>query len=125
MFSACTKKDSETLKLMNVSEIMTKIQNKETFLIVVGSKDCYSCKMLKEEMDDVAKENEIILYGIDSGKLSAAQFDQLKITAGNFETLPVLFYVVNGEVPLGNSYEYTLNPEGWNTWLSNMKLIKE
>ncbi len=124
-FTACTEKDNKTLKRTSVNEIVTKIQNKETFVMVLGSKDCYSCKMLKEEMSDTIKENNITLYGVNSQDLTSTQLDQLNIAAGNFETLPVLFYVVKGEVPLGNRYEYTLDPEGWSTWLSNMKLIKK
>lgn len=124
MASGCTKKNTETFQIIEGSNVLTKIENKETFILLIGNEDCYSCDMLKEDIEEEAEKNGLVIYEVNSAKVETKVLDQISIAIGTYDTWPTLFYVVDGEIPLNNKYEYTLDPEGWKTWLKNMNLIK-
>lgn len=125
---ACSQKDEEGFITVDVQEILTKISNKDTFLIVINnyesSDSCYTCSEFEKELQ-VLIDQKINIYTFNSFDVGEVDIDQLNIALGDYTSWPTAFYVVEGEIPLSNKYEYSLNPEGWQTWLENMKILND
>lgn len=125
---ACSPKNDEGFITVDVQEILTKISNKDTFLIVINnyesSDSCYTCSEFEEELQELIDKN-INVYTFNSYDVGEVDIDQLNIALGDYTSWPTAFYVVEGEIPLSNKYEYSLDPEGWQTWLENMKILND
>ncbi|NBK97000.1 MAG: hypothetical protein EOM50_03075 [Erysipelotrichia bacterium] len=121
---ACSEKQANGFIESDVQEILTKIANKDTFLIVINTEECYSCDTFKSEIEKVVEKNDLHVYTLNYQDISDVDNDQLNIALGKYSTWPAAFYVVESEIPQTNKYEYSLDPEGWKTWLENMKIIK-
>lgn len=126
---ACSPKNEEGFIAVDVQEILTKISNKDTFLIVINnyesSDSCYTCSEFEEELKDIVEKHNVNVYTFNSYDVSEVDIDQLNIALGDYTSWPTAFYVVEGEIPFINKYEYSLDPEGWQTWLENMKIIND
>ncbi len=120
----CTSGNEEGYISIDTQEALGKIANKNTFILMISNDDCYSCAAFEEELDSVIKSDKLKIYTLNFSDISEAEVDQLNIALGKYETWPVLFYVVEGEVSNLNKFEYSRDPEGWRTWLKNMKIIK-
>lgn len=125
MLFGCGSGKQEGYVNIDTQETLSKIANKNTFLLMIRNDDCYSCDALEEDLNPVVEKNNLTIYTLNYSDISEAEVDQLKIALGKYETWPVLFYVVDGEVSNLNKYEYSFHPEGWKTWLENMKIINK
>ena len=121
----CGKQSEDGYVSVDTQETLSKIANKNTFLLMIENEDCYSCDALEEDLNTIMDSEELTIYTLNYSAISEAEVDQLNIALGKYETWPVLFYVVDGEVTKLNKFEYSQNPEGWKTWLENMKIIKK
>ena len=112
-----------------MQDVLTKISNKDTFLIIINnagsSEDCYSCNEFENELKEVVEKHNLTLYTLNCYDIGEVDMDQLNIALGKYQTWPAAFYVVEGEIPQINKYEYSLDPEGWQTWLKDMKIISD
>lgn len=121
---ACSSNTESGFISIDVQDVLTKIANKDTFLIIIDNDECYSCDAFKEELSDVIEKNKLRVYTLNYSDNSEVDIDQLNIALGKYSSWPAAFYVVEGEIPQTNLYEYSIDPEGWQTWLENMKIIK-
>ena len=87
--------DSHLVEL-NMSELQSKIENKETFILVISQTDCSHCAEYKPILKEVLAENNITAYEIDEKKLTKEENGQLKNIA-NISGTPTTVYIVDGE----------------------------
>lgn len=123
--SACSEKAEYGFQDINSSDVMNKITNKETFLLLIVHEDSYACDTFIDEVKPTVQENNMVLQVLDGTDMEASIKDQLNIALGDYSSWPVLFYVKDGTINITDKYEYSLEPEGWKTWMQNMKLIKK
>lgn len=125
----CQPKNEDGFVSIDVQDVLTKISNKDTFLIIINnsssSDDCYSCNEFENEIKDTVEKHNLTVYTLNCYDIGEVDMDQLNIALGKYSTWPVAFYVVEGEISQINKYEYSLNPEGWQTWLKDMKIISD
>mgnify|MGYP004536547623 CR=1 FL=1 len=87
--------DSHLVEL-NMSELQSKIDNKETFILVISQTDCSHCAEYKPILKEVLAENNITAYEIDEKKLTKEENGQLKNIA-NISGTPTTVFIVDGE----------------------------
>lgn len=55
---------------LTYTELQAKLDNKETFVVVLGSSTCSACAVYKETMEDVIKKNQVEIFYLDIAKLA-------------------------------------------------------
>ncbi len=81
---------------LNYKELKTKLDKKESFILVITRTDCSHCAVYKPKLKEVLKDNNIIAYEIATDKLSAkdkAKFNDI----ANISGTPTTIFIVNGE----------------------------
>lgn len=110
---------------ISAEDVVLKVTNKETFLVMVSNENSYACDTFIEEVKPILKENNIVLYDFNVNDVEASELDQVEISLGEYTSWPTLFYVQDGEIAPTNHYEYSLDPEGWMLWMQNMGFIQK
>lgn len=66
--TGCTKYKDYTE--LTYDELNKKLDNKETFVLVIGSSTCSACAQYKETMKDVIKDKQVEIFYLDLYKLN-------------------------------------------------------
>ena len=80
---------------VSYNELLTKLENKDTFVIVLGSSTCSACAMYETTMEKVIKKNQVEIFYLDIAKLNEedkAKFNSKFVIAGT----PTTVFIENG-----------------------------
>lgn len=77
-------------------EVMEKVNNKESFILLLSQTTCTHCMDFKPKLSKVAKEYKIKVYYLESDLLTDEEDDELK-SHFSFRGTPTTIFVVNGE----------------------------
>lgn len=125
-FSACSSQNNdEYVVVAKASEIMEKVINRESFLLLITNDGCDPCEEFEALLKPVLAEKGQAIYQINYASIDQNMADQLHILLADYTSWPVLMYVKDGAVYSGNTYEYSLDPEGWKTWLLKQGIITQ
>ena len=94
-----TNKNEETYSnvvMLNIEMLKKKIDNKETFPLIVSKDDCSHCIAFIPVADKVGKEYGIIFYDISLTDLSNEDATYLRNIA-NISGTPTTVFIINGE----------------------------
>ena len=78
------------------NEVIEKIDNKESFVLLISQTDCTHCISYKPKLEDVANEHKINIYYIDVDLLSEEENNNLNSYI-NFSSTPITVFLKNGE----------------------------
>lgn len=123
--SACTRDKSSGFQNIESDRVIDKIANKDTFLLIIEHSGSYACEIFKNEIKSTVDKNKLLVYVLDESDMDASIKDQLNIAIGDYSSWPTMFYIKDGSLIITDKYEYSKDPEGWMTWMENMKLIKK
>lgn len=84
------------LKQLKYDEVMEKIQNKESFILVVSQTTCLHCKEYKPVFKKMLKKNKLTAYYIEYDLLSKEEKKEF-VKYINFDSTPVTVFLKNGE----------------------------
>lgn len=84
------------LKQLKYDEVMEKIQNKESFILVVSQTTCLHCKEYKPVFKKILKKNKLTAYYIEYDLLSKEEKKEF-VKYINFDSTPVTVFLKNGE----------------------------
>lgn len=126
LFSACSKYEEYGFVEVSGSEIISRITNKETLVVMIINDNSYSCDMFMQESESVFEEAKIKVHVLNEADIEDSQSmkDQLEIALGDYNSWPALFYVKEGTISAVDKYEYSMDPEGWKKWLQTTQLIR-
>lgn len=85
---------------ISYKEVMEKIENKDTFILVVSQTECTHCLAYKPKLDKVAKEYNLDVYVIEVDLISEEEDVELK-KHFNYDGTPNTIFVKNGEETTG------------------------
>lgn len=95
LLSGCSKSYIIDTSINNIEKM---VNNKESFVLYIGSKDCHNCTNFTPKIEDVANEYEIKIYYIDTYDISDEDYNRLfKIV--NYNGTPTLAFITDGEDP--------------------------
>lgn len=84
------------LKQLKYDEVMEKIQNKESFILLVSQTTCLHCKEYKPVFKKILKKNKLTAYYIEYDLLSKEEKKEF-VKYINFDSTPVTVFLKNGE----------------------------
>lgn len=81
---------------INYDELRTKIENKESFVLYVGSSECSHCSDFKPILEKVITENNLDVYYINMANLSKSKYNAVLDKIDGNGT-PTTVYLKNGK----------------------------
>ena len=78
------------------SEVIEKIENKESFVLLISQTECSHCISYKPKLEEVANEHKVDIYYIDVDLLSDEESDKLNSYI-NFSSTPITVFLKSGE----------------------------
>lgn len=84
-----------TYEEIEYDEFIEKIENKDDFILFIGSSTCQHCDAFKETVKSVVKKYQIKIYYIDIHKFTEQQSNKFK-TYINFSSTPTTVFIYNG-----------------------------
>ncbi len=88
--------EDKHLVLINYSELETKINNKESFILLISQSDCAHCLAFKPGFKEVLAKYDITAYEIQTDQISNEENNKLKLIA-NISGTPTTVFIVDGE----------------------------
>lgn len=105
IISGCSSKEEDNnqndsteesrLKVLNFSELQDMIDNKDTFILVVGQTTCVHCAEYRPILESVLNKYNLVAYEIDSDKLSVEEKGKMNDIA-NVSGTPTTIFIENG-----------------------------
>ena len=79
---------------LNITNLESKIENKETFILCISSTTCTHCQDYKPKLKQIAKEYGLDIYYIDYDKYDYETFTNLVSFSGS---TPTTAFIKNGD----------------------------
>ena len=86
----------EYLVQLNFDELENKINNKESFVLMISQTTCGHCAEYKPTLREVGKKNDIIIYYIESDLLTEEENKKF-LSIINFDATPTTVFIKSGE----------------------------
>lgn len=87
---------SKYLKEINCQEVINKFDNKEDFILYVGSKECSACKLFNPNFIKVIDKNKVKVYYLDLSTIKNDEYNNLQnyiLITGT----PTVVFITDGE----------------------------
>lgn len=84
-----------TYQTIKYSELESKMNNKDTFVLVIGSKECSACANYKITMEEVIKQYQLKIYFIDLADIETTDRNKLN-SKFSFAYTPTTVFIVDG-----------------------------
>lgn len=88
--------EESRLKTLSFSELQEKINNKETFILVVGQTTCSHCAEYRPILKSVLDKYNLVAYEIESDTLSTEEKGMMNDIA-NVSGTPTTIFIENGK----------------------------
>lgn len=95
-FFILTSTNNSNVKVLKINELKEKINNKESFILVISRDDCTHCKSYLPVINKIGKEHNVTFYDISQTGLNDEDTKYLKNVA-NIDGTPTTVFIVNGE----------------------------
>ncbi len=95
VFTGCSNK-LKTYQEINLNEYKKMIENKETFILYIGAKNCQYCISYTKKLNKIIKEYQVKVYYIDVSLLSETELTEFKGYV-YYEGTPTTVFIKNGE----------------------------
>lgn len=82
---------------INYSEILEKIDNKETFILCVTASDCVHCNEYKPKLKKISNKYDIIIYYTNIDDMTDGEYDDFKENISFDGGTPVTIFFKEGK----------------------------
>lgn len=97
IFGIINIKDTKSyFKEIKYSKVIEKINNKESFVLVLSQTTCSHCMDYKPKVENVSKQYKTYIYYIETNLLSEEETDNLKKHI-SYSGTPTTVFILNGE----------------------------
>lgn len=123
------KENEGSVEALNFNEMIEKIENKESFVVILSGTYCYACLDFFMQSDEYTKEIGLTLWDVVLDDEPTSEAENLVIAneyLGFFSTTPSIYYIENGEVKdalYSNEVEVSL--ENYKSFLIRNNIISE
>lgn len=94
LLSGCGQKDP--YKEVSYNNLNCMVEDKESFVLVIGSSECSHCVDYKTTMKDVVKKHNVTIHYIDISKLNSTELAKLR-NKFSFTGTPTTIFVEDGK----------------------------
>lgn len=125
LLAGCTQTQSSGMQKISADEVIRKLQvdGENSFLLVLTTTDCYSCEEYTKVVEQLEEEKQFDIYYIDVNKEDKDKLEELKITLGDVETLPMTYYFDHGDLNPDNIKWNYIELETYREWLKSIGLF--
>ena len=88
--------DKKYLKEIKYDEVVKKIENKDSFVLLLSQTTCSHCMDFKPKLRKVAKKYKLVVYYLETDLLDKETYDDLK-KYFSFSGTPTTVFVIDGE----------------------------
>lgn len=88
-------KTKDSVTEISFEKLNQKIENKESFILMIGAKSCSHCDMFKITLSEIIKKYKVTIYYIDVDNLSTEEKSELK-NQFPYTGTPTTINIVNG-----------------------------
>lgn len=94
----------KTYNEISYSGLLKKVENKETFILYIGSSECSHCKEFKYTLDEVITEYQVKVSYLNIAGFSDSRYAKLKnlVTFGG--STPTVLFIKSGVANVGSGY---------------------
>lgn len=96
IFAFCACANENYIIDTSLKEVKTMVENKESFILYIGSSDCSHCSSYRPKLEDVTLEYKVKVYYIDTSKLNDDEYDELTNIV-SFSGTPTTAFIDEGE----------------------------
>lgn len=121
LLTGCT--GSKELIDISYDELATKIENKDSFVLYVGSSDCSHCSEFRPVLEEVITENKLDVYYINMAKLSKSKYNAVMRKIDGRGT-PTVVYLEKGKTKTSPRLEGARNEEATIDFFKEINYIK-
>lgn len=90
-------KKNRTYIEINIEELKTKLEKKDSFILFIGAKWCPHCQDFKITANKIVNDYEIDIYHIDIADMEEEDKNFLKVALKFSGSLPTTISIVDGE----------------------------
>lgn len=95
-------KNYSNVVTITVDELNEKLENNESFFLLYGRNTCPNCVNLKPKINEVAVENDIEVYYLDTDENDTEKTSEIAKEFG-ISSVPYFIIVIDGEDKYGNA----------------------
>lgn len=125
MITGCAGKGK--IEYASIDRVFEKMDQKDTFILLISRESCSHCEALKTMLDDTLKDHDVVLYTVqlDESSEEATKKDKERL-GERFEDAnltPHVFYIEKGKVK-DDLLGYTENhPEQFWNWINQLPKV--
>jgi len=114
--TGCSK--YKTYTELSFDEFQNKLNNKDSFVIVMGSSTCSACAMYKKTMDEIIKDEQVEIFYLGLDKLDDTQYSKI-YSKYVVKSTPTTIFFENGEEV--STYDRIVGSAGYSDVISKLK----
>lgn len=122
LLTGCSK--SKELISVNYDELSKKIENKDSFVLYVGSSSCSHCADFKPILEKVINKYNLDVYYINMADLSDAKYNAVMKKVDGQGT-PTTVYIENGKTKISPKIEGAREYDDIVDFFKDLNMIKE
>lgn len=125
ILTGCSSAGSESMEKTTADKVIRRLQveGENSFLLVLTTTNCYSCDEYAKVVEQLESEKQFDIYYIDVDKEDPDKLEELKITLGDIETLPMTYYFDEGVLKLENIKKNYIELETYREWLKLLEIF--
>lgn len=100
------------------NELMNKINDKQSFVVVIGSDTCSACASYKTTMEEVMKDTKVEIFYLDINELSEEDYAKLK-SKFVINSTPTTIFLVDGKEL--TTYDRLVGSASYDTVINSLK----
>lgn len=123
--SGCNSVNESGMKKTSAENVVRRLQRdgENSFLLVLTTNNCYSCDEYSKVIEQLQAEQEFDIYYIDVNNEDTSKLDELKITLGDYVTLPMTYYFDEGALKQDNIKSNYIELETYREWLKQLNIF--
>lgn len=124
LLAGCSSTGTESMRKTTADQVIRRLQveGENSFLLVLTANNCYSCDEYAKVVEQLQNEQKFNLYYIDVDAEDEDKLEELKITLGDVETLPMTYYFDKGVLKTENIKKNYIELETYREWLKLLKI---
>lgn len=125
ILTGCSSAGSESMEKTTADKVIRRLQveGENSFLLVLTTTNCYSCDEYAKVVEQLESEKQFDIYYIDVDKEDSDKLEELKITLGDIETLPMTYYFDEGVLKQENIKKNYIELETYREWLKLLEIF--
>ena len=103
---------------LNFNELQAKLDNKDSFVLVIGSSTCSACAKYEETMKSVIKDNNVEIFYLDLQQLTDEEYSKIYSKYVIIST-PTTIFIKDGLET--STYDRIIGAASYSDIVSNLK----